>query len=187
MDAWGVLGEDWMIWLICGASHTGKTVLARRLVARTGAMCLSLDLLKMGLIRSGMVGVTPTSPWEDITATVWPVAREMICTALENGQPLIVEGCYIPPDWKRDFTAEQVGQMRCVCLAMSTEYILAHREDIARHAEDAEKRGEERIEMERLIAENAFFREKYEDVCPIGDDYERTLDALLARCEEREI
>ena len=53
-----------MIILIAGASHTGKTLLASRLIEKyvyQGRVysCLSLDLLKMGLIRSGNTALTP--------------------------------------------------------------------------------------------------------------------------------
>lgn len=39
-----------MVILIGGASHTGKTVLAQNLIGKYGCACLSMDLLKMGLI-----------------------------------------------------------------------------------------------------------------------------------------
>ena len=42
-----------MVILITGASHTGKTLLAQRLLRERGCMCLSIDHLKIGLIRSG--------------------------------------------------------------------------------------------------------------------------------------
>lgn len=48
-----------MIILITGASHTGKTALAQRLLERYRYPVLSLDLLKMGLIRSGQTSLTP--------------------------------------------------------------------------------------------------------------------------------
>ena len=79
-----------MIWMICGATHTGKTVLAQRILEEKRAPYLSLDHLKMGLIRSGRTAVTPVSPWQEITEAVWPVAREMVRTCLENGQSLTV-------------------------------------------------------------------------------------------------
>ena len=43
-----------MIRLLTGSTHTGKTLLAQRLLERHGAPYLSIDHLKMGLIRSGM-------------------------------------------------------------------------------------------------------------------------------------
>ena len=42
-----------MIILITGASHTGKTVLAQKLLEKYQYPYLSIDILKMGLIRSG--------------------------------------------------------------------------------------------------------------------------------------
>ena len=47
-----------MIYLIAGTSHTGKTVLAQRLLEEKHWPYLSLDHLKMGLIRSGNTDLT---------------------------------------------------------------------------------------------------------------------------------
>ena len=91
-----------MIILIAGASHTGKTVLAQKLLERAGYPYLSIDHLKMGLIRSGQTKLTPMDD-DKLTDYLWPIVREMVKTAIENGQNLIVEGCYIPCDWQKDF------------------------------------------------------------------------------------
>ena len=82
-----------MIILITGASHTGKTVLAQKLLETYKYPYLSIDHLKMGLIRSGNTKLTPMSADEDLTAYLWPIVREMVKTAIENNQNLIVEGC----------------------------------------------------------------------------------------------
>ncbi len=42
-----------MIILITGASHTGKTLLAQKLLEKYKCPYLSIDHLKRGLIRSG--------------------------------------------------------------------------------------------------------------------------------------
>ena len=54
-----MFGEEAMIFLIAGASHTGKTLLAQKLLEKYKYPYLSLGLLKMGLIRSGNTALTP--------------------------------------------------------------------------------------------------------------------------------
>lgn len=100
-----------MVILITGASHTGKTLLAQRLVEKYGYSCCSIDLLKMGLIRSGNAALTPEDD-EELEVYLWPILREMIKTAVENGQNLIVEGCYIPFRWEEDFSEEYRKEIR---------------------------------------------------------------------------
>ena len=129
-----------MIILIGGASHTGKTALAQRLLERYHYPYLSIDHLKMGLIRSGYTTLTPSSDDAALTAYLWPVVREMIKTAIENGQNLIVEGCYIPFDYAADFDASYLAQIRYVCLVMSEGYIRAHFDDIKAYVSVVEQR-----------------------------------------------
>lgn len=172
-----------MIWLLCGATHTGKTVLAQRLMEKKHINYLSLDHLKMGLIRSGYSSIAPTDALSTITDAVWPVAREWIRTCLENGQQLAVEGCYIPPDWEQNFTQEQRREMRCICLAMSDAYIRMHFDEIQRHANEAEQRSEEELSLETLLRENAFFRQHYRDPYVIEENYTVEMDALWRKIE----
>ena len=117
-----------MVVLIAGASHTGKTALAQKLLERYGYPYLSLDLLKMGLIRSGYTDLTPMDD-DELTEYLWPVAREIIKTAIENRQNLIVEGCYIPCDWAKDFDETYRLEIRYICLIMSERYIREHFND----------------------------------------------------------
>ena len=111
-----------MIILIGGASHTGKTLLAQRLLEKYHYPYLSIDHLKMGLIRSGQTELTPMDD-DKLTDYLWPIVREMVKTAMENGQNLIVEGCYIPFDWKKDFAEDYRKEIRCVCLIMPDDIL----------------------------------------------------------------
>jgi 2-phosphoglycerate kinase len=131
--------EGPMIVLITGASHTGKTVLAQRLLEKMQIPYLSIDHLKMGLIRSGQTDLTPEDD-EKLTAYLWPIVREMIKTAIENDQNLIVEGCYIPPDWRKDFNDRYLPFIKFICLAMSEEYIEDHFDTIIEHESEVENR-----------------------------------------------
>lgn len=129
-----------MIVLITGASHTGKTALAQKLLEKYKYPYLSIDHLKMGLIRSGNTRLTPMSDDADLTAYLWPIVREMIKTAIENEQNLIVEGCYIPFDWAKDFEEDYLEDIIYYCLVMSENYIRKHFEDIRGYASIIEER-----------------------------------------------
>ena len=145
-----------MIVLISGASHTGKTALAQKLLEKYKYPYLSIDHLKMGLIRSGNTALTPVSDDKALTDYLWPIVREMIKTAVENEQNLIVEGCYMPFDWSKDFEAEYLKSIKYYCLVMSSNYITNHFSDIKRYASVVENRGEdEDCTIETVRRDNA--------------------------------
>ena len=145
-----------MIVLIAGASHAGKTALAQRLLEQYHYPYLSIDHLKMGLIRSGQTQLTPMSEDVALTAYLWPIVREMIKTAVENKQNLIVEGCYIPFDWEKDFAPEYLQYIRYVCLVLSEGYIKTHFDDIKAYASVIEARLDDGdCTPESLLQDNA--------------------------------
>lgn len=145
-----------MIVLIAGASHTGKTALSQRLLEEYKYPYLSIDHLKMGLIRSGHTKLTPMSPDEELTAYLWPIVAEMIKTAIENEQNLIVEGCYIPFDWEKSFEEEYLAQIRYFCLVMSERYIKEHFDDIKKYASVIEERLDDSdCTIEGVLEDNA--------------------------------
>lgn len=143
-----------MILLIGGGTHAGKTKLAQGLLEQYHYPYLSMDHLKMGLIRSGQTKLTPMSSDEALTAYLWPIVREMVMTAVENGQNLIIEGCYIPTDWAKDFSAEYLDHIRCRFLILSRGYIESHFDEIMAHANDIEQRLDDCLNKEELIREN---------------------------------
>ena len=172
-----------MIILITGASHTGKTVLAQRMLERFHYPYLSIDHLKMGLIRSGNTRLTPEDD-DELTEYLWPIVREMIKTAIENEQHLIVEGCYIPFDWRQDFDERYLPSIRFICLAMTDEYIDAHFDEIMEHASAIESRLDDMsCTVERLKADNRAYingcQNNSEQVTFIGSDFELTVQELL--------
>ena len=145
-----------MIVLIAGASHTGKTALSQKLLEKYKYPYLSIDHLKMGLIRSGQTTLTPMSNDGDLTEYLWPIVSEMVKTAIENGQNLIVEGCYIPFDWEKYFEAEYLDKIKYVCLVMSEQYIRNHFDDIKKYASVIEDRMDDSdCTLESVLKENA--------------------------------
>lgn len=143
-----------MVILIAGASHTGKTLLAQRLLEKYRFPYMSIDHLKMGLIRSGNTTLTPLSDDEALTDYLWNIVREMVKTAIENSQNLIVEGCYIPFDWKRDFDEQYLPHIRYLCLVMSERYIRANYDRIKEYSDVIEKRLDDDITMKTALADN---------------------------------
>lgn len=180
-----------MILLLTGASHTGKTLLAQGLLERLRWPCLSIDHLKMGLIRSGQTKLTPEDD-EALTDYLWPIVREMVKTAVENRQNLIVEGCYIPFDWRRDFHEQYLPSIRFLCLAMTEAYIDARFDEIRAHASAIEaRRDDSDLSPERLKRENRAyidgFRAAGERVFLIENDYEGAMKKLLDQIDAGEV
>ncbi len=171
-----------MIILITGASHTGKTLLAQRMIEKYKYPCLSIDHLKMGLIRSGKTNLTPEDD-DELTDYLWPIVREIIKTAVENKQNLIVEGCYVPFDWRRSFDEHYLPSIRFICLAMTDEYIDNNYELIVCHASDIEYRGDDSdCIKDSLKKDNRNMIEGYcklgEQITFIGGNYEEMIREL---------
>ena len=144
-----------MIVLVSGASHTGKTALAQKLLEKYKYPYLSIDLIKMGLIRSDSTKLTPEDDTE-LEMYLWPIVREIIKTAVENRQNLVVEGCYIPFDWKKDFDSAYLTQIRHYCLVMTEDYIDEHFDKIKEFANIIEHRLDDSyLSMEAIKQANA--------------------------------
>lgn len=168
-----------MIVLITGASHTGKTLLAQKLLEKYQYPYLSIDHLKMGLIRSGYTKLTPEDDGE-LTDYLWPIVREMVKTAIENRQNLIVEGCYIPFEWSSGFEQEYLEQIKYYCLVMSEDYIKNHFSSIKKYANVIENRLDDECTIERVLADNARFlalaEQHHANYVLIDDKYEVNVD-----------
>ena len=169
-----------MIIIITGASHTGKTALAQKLLEQYRYPYLSIDHLKMGLIRSGNTDLTPMDD-DKLTDYLWPIIRELIKTAIENQQNLIVEGCYVPFDWQREFEPNYLSDIRYFCLIMSEDYIRNHFVEIKKYANIIENRmDDEGCTLKSVLEENAKFlklaRAYQTNYILINDKYEINID-----------
>jgi adenylate kinase family enzyme len=170
-----------MVFLIAGATHAGKTAYAQKLLEKYHYPCLSIDHLKMGLIRSGQTELTPMDD-DKLTDYLWPIVREMVKTAIENGQNLVVEGCYIPTDWYRDFSQEYLRHIRCRFLVMTEGYIRSHFAEIRRYACAIEQRLDDSgLTEDELIRDNQAIlsRCRPEDCLVIDGAYHIDLDQIL--------
>ena len=142
-----------MVILISGTTHTGKTALSQKLMEKYRIPYFSIDHLKMGLIRSGQTTLTPDND-KDLTPYLWQIVKEIVKTAIENEQNLIVEGCYIPFDWQKDFTENYLRQIKYYCLAMTARYIQNNFDKIVRYENAIESRLTHNLDKAALIEEN---------------------------------
>lgn len=142
-----------MVILIAGTTHTGKTALAQKLMEQYKFPYYSIDHLKMGLIRSGQTELTVNNDAELVTY-LWAIVKEIIKTAVENKQNIIIEGCYIPFDWQKDFEEKYLREIKFYCLVMSAEYIENNFSDIIRFENIIENRITTDINKRDLISEN---------------------------------
>lgn len=143
-----------MITLIAGSTHAGKTLLAQKLLEKYKYPYLSIDHLKMGLIRSGQTTLTIEDD-EALTPYLWNIVKEIIKTVIENKQNLIIEGCYIPFGWEKDFSAEYLENIHYICLIMTEKYINDHFDDIKNHANAIEDRISDDLSIEELLKCNS--------------------------------
>ena len=144
-----------MVIIIAGGTHTGKTIFAQELLEKYHYPYLSVDHLKMGFIRSNCCTLTPESDEAALTRYLWPVVREIIKTAIENRQNLIVEGCYIPFDFQTDFSPDYLKEIRYLCIVFSERYIQNNYDNISKYACRIENRIKDNgISKEMLIEEN---------------------------------
>ena len=177
-----------MVILITGATHTGKTLLAQRMLEKYKYPSLSIDHLKMGLIRSGNTSLTPLDD-DALTEYLWPIVREIIKTAIENRQNLIVEGCYVPFDWRKDFTDDYLPVIRFICFAMTEDYIDKHFSEITDNSSVIESRlDDSECTVAKLKEENNLYREGFlkagEQVTLIHDSFEKVIEVIC--CDDRE-
>lgn len=168
-----------MVILISAEGSTGKTLMAQRLMEKYKIPYLSIDHLKMGLYRSNTdCGFTPESDREIIEGKLWPIIREMIKTAIENNQHMIIEGCYLFPERLKEFDEEYLCFIIPVFMGFTANYvknnfhtgIIAHRSDIEQRGYDEDR------SIEQIIAGNAALQEKCRaesiDFFEIDGDYE---------------
>lgn len=145
-----------MVVLIAGSSHTGKTLLAQKLLEKYKYPYLSIDHLKMGLIRSKNTNLTVEDD-DKLTDYLWAIVKEIIKTNIENNQNIIIEGCYIPFNWKEDFEEKYLKQIKYTCLIMTEEYIRNNHKEIIKYENIIENRKEQNsINIEDLVSENLY-------------------------------
>lgn len=146
-----------MVILLNGASCTGKTTIAQRLLERYSYTYYSLDHIKMGLYRGlSDSKYNPTNDSVIITENLSPIIEGIIRTALENDQNLVIEGCYFEPESITRIKTEYVEDIILLSLVMSEKYCKKNFNGIINDFRNVtEKRGyDEDRTLNQFIIEN---------------------------------
>lgn len=169
-----------MIIIITGPSHVGKTFLAQKLMEKYNYPYLSIDHLKMGLIRSKNTKLTPLSSAKALTNYLWKIVKEIIKTAIENKQNLIIEGAYIPLNYKKYFSSYYLNEITFYCLVYSKNYIINNFTLIEENENVIENRLTHDYSINEAIKDNNSYLKRLKkyniDYILIKDDYLKTLN-----------
>ena len=132
-----------MIILIGGVSCTGKTKMAQRLLETYKIPYLSVDHVKMGLYRgTGNKKYHPETEYKTLSENLWPILKGIIETNIENGQHIIIEGCYLLPHLVKQLDVYK-NEILFVSIGFSEGYIRKFYDTgIKKHCGVIEKRDE---------------------------------------------
>jgi len=151
---------------------------------------LSVDHLKMGLFHGWPgCGFHPEGDREATGAALWPVVKAMAMTAIENGQSMIIEGCYHSPAQIAEFEAGYAEHVIAFWMAFSRRYIEENYEKIKAFESAIERRENDDPNPEKLINESEALRA----LClaqgarffEIDGDYERAMRAIAVWVDTR--
>lgn len=173
-----------MVIIITGASCVGKTHLSQKLLEEIKYTYLSADHLKMGLIRSKVTNLRPEDDFE-LTKYLWNIEKEIIMTAIENKQNLIIEGCYIPFDYRKYFDKEYLKDILFIGLSLSKNYINKYYDDIIKYSNIIENRiFDINYSKEEIIKDNEYYYNGFtsfdEKMNVIEDNYSSSIDEIVA-------
>ncbi|MBD3107479.1 2-phosphoglycerate kinase [Bacillus sp. AGMB 02131] len=182
-----------MVILICAISSVGKTLMAQQLLEKYHIPYLSADHLKMGLYRGDAhCGFTPSDDTEVIAEKLWPIIKGIIMTNIENNQSIIIEGCYMLPQYMNDFEKSYSEKIIPIFMGFSTKYIKENfTSHIVKHRNVIEARmyPEER-NMSDFIKEQEAFKRKCEKYgvayFEIDEDYHQDILKVYEYIEMKE-
>lgn len=181
-----------MVILIGGVSCTGKTLMAQNLLEKYKIPYLSIDHIKMGLIRgSKYCDFTATDDDDELTNKLWPIVKGIIMTNIENGQHIIIEGCYLPPEHISDFEPEYLDQIISLYIGFSRDYLEEHFDSgIIKHRSEIElKDCDDYMNRDNFIKLHSRVKERCETnnakYFEIDDDYVSEMNNVYKWIDEQ--
>ncbi|MGO0713955.1 adenylate kinase [Bacillus subtilis] len=102
-----------MLYIIGGASRSGKTTVAKRILEETKISYFSLDYLMMGIAEGAPeLAVNPTE--EDIKTAkrMWKIIDPLMRAMIENKIDYVIEGVQLVPSYLSKFEQDYLGKVK---------------------------------------------------------------------------
>ena len=127
-----------MLYLVSGTSRSGKTVIAKKLLADKQIPYLSLDWLMMGF-NDGIpeYGIHHLLWPNEIAEKIWPFLQGMIDCMLVDGMDYVIEGEAMFPGLIADLVEKHPGRVKAVFVGY-TEIDLADKVTLVKKYGDGE-------------------------------------------------
>jgi len=102
-----------VLYVVGGVARSGKSIVARQLLAKAGVPYFSLDFLLMGMaLGLPQAGIDPEAPSDEIARRMWPVVRALSVNILEIGMDYLIEGDSVLPAQVQELALSFPGQVR---------------------------------------------------------------------------
>ena len=127
-----------MLYLVSGTSRSGKTLIARKILAEKQIPYLSLDWLMMGF-NDGIpeYGIHHLLWPNEIAEKIWPFLQGMIDCMLVDGMDYVIEGEAMLPGLIADLVEKHPGKIRAVFVGY-TEIDVADKVALVKKHSDGE-------------------------------------------------
>lgn len=176
-----------MVILISGHSCTGKTLMSQNLLEKYNIPYYSIDHIKMGIFRADEgCGFTPSDSNEHIGNILWPIIKGIIMTSIENNQNIIIEGCYLLPQFLEELEEDYLKQIVPIFIGFTQDYIEdKFHSNIIGYRSVIEKRDyEEDRSVQNFVDAHEYFKVQCEKhkvkYFEIHKDYENEIEAVYA-------
>ena len=183
-----------MVILIAGVGYAGKTLMAQKLLEKYKYPYLSMDHIKMGLYRSNIdYGFTPESDDDIIIGKLWPIIKGIIMTNIENGQNIIIEGCYFPNSIN-ELPKEYLNKIIFFSMLFTEKYCRKYFMDkIIKNRDAIEKRGYEFENSNNFLEKYILENKTKKKICKINgikyfeidENYDNEINTIYKWIEEK--
>lgn len=124
-----------MVYLISGASRSGKSILANMIHKKTNISVLPTDAIMMAFFNGvPQFGIHPELWPDEIAIKLWDFYKSLITVFIENEEDYIIEGESFLPEHIRDLEEEYKGRVKSCFIGFSTISVETKKEHVKLYA-----------------------------------------------------